>query len=200
MKKNIINIFLICAILGIIIWIVVEQYEDNRIKDKEDEKVSVISNSITEERAEVSTKQQKYPKEEVLEEYEGYKVIAKLEIPAIDLEIYVLDEYSDEALDTSVTKLYGPNPNNIGNFCIAGHNNNNGIMFSNLNKLEIGDAFFLLDNEIGKVEYEVYDIYKVLPEDTSCLSQDTNGTKEVTLITCTNDAKKRIIVKARETE
>ena len=61
-------------------------------------------------------------------------------------------------------------------------------------KLEIT----ISDNEIGRIEYEIYEIYKVEPEDVSCLSQDTNETREVTLITCTNDSKKRIIVKARE--
>ena len=71
-------------------------------------------------------------------------------------------------------------------------------MFRNLKKLEIGDTFYISDNKIGKVEYEVYELYRVTPEDVSCLSQETNERKEVTLITCTNDSKKRIIVKARE--
>ena len=67
-----------------------------------------------------------------------------------------------------------------------------------MKKLEIGDTFYISDNKIGKVEYEVYELYRVTPEDVSCLSQETNERKEVTLITCTNDSKKRIIVKARE--
>ena len=71
-------------------------------------------------------------------------------------------------------------------------------MFHNLKKLKIGDKLFISDNKIGKVEYKIYDLYKVGPEDTSCLSQNTNNEKEVTLITCTHDSKKRIIVKAKE--
>ena len=70
-------------------------------------------------------------------------------------------------------------------------------MFRNLKKLKTGDTFFLIDNNIGRVEYEVYDIFQVLPEDVSCLNQNTNM-KEITLITCTSDSKKRIIVKAKE--
>ena len=73
-------------------------------------------------------------------------------------------------------------------------------MFRNLKKLKIGDRLFILDNKVGKVEYEIYDLYKVIPEDVSCLSQETNGKKEVTLITCTTDSKERIIVKALEIE
>ena len=73
-------------------------------------------------------------------------------------------------------------------------------MFRNLKNLEIGDILFVSSNEVGKVEYEIYDIYTVNPEDVTCLSQDTEGRLEITLITCTNDSKKRIIVKAKEKE
>ena len=44
----------------------------------------------------------------------------------------------------------------------------------------------------------VYSKYEVVPEDVSCTSQKTNGKKEVTLITCTDDSKHRVIVKATE--
>lgn len=71
-------------------------------------------------------------------------------------------------------------------------------MFRNLKNLKIGDTFTISDNDIGKIEYKIYDIYRVKPEDVSCLSQDTNNKKEVTLITCTSNSKERIIVKARE--
>ena len=73
-------------------------------------------------------------------------------------------------------------------------------MFKNLKKLSVGDNLFIIDNDIGRVEYEIFDIYKVSPNDVACLSQETNGKREVTLITCTNDSKERIIVKAREKE
>lgn len=129
------------------------------------------------------------------EKYKGYNVSAKLVIPKIDLETYVLEDYNIEALKVSVTKFWGNNPNDIGNFCIAGHNYKE---FKNITKLNIGDIFTLTDNYNGIIQYEIYDIYKVLPNQTECLSQKTNGRKEVTLITCTPNSKKRIIVKAKE--
>ena len=73
-------------------------------------------------------------------------------------------------------------------------------MFSKLKKIEIGDEIFLIDNKYGKLEYKVYEIYVVEPKNVRCLSQETNGKREITLITCTSDSKKRIIVKAREIE
>lgn len=87
-----------------------------------------------------------------------------------------------------------------GNFCVAGHNVQKKNMFYNLRDLEIGDVMYLSDNEVGRLEYEIYDIYTVEPENVECLSQETEGRREITLITCTNDSKKRIIVKAKEKE
>ncbi len=140
----------------------------------------------------------KYPKEKIIEEYKGYKVEAKLEIPEISLETYVLKEFSSNALNISVTKFWGANANCIGNFCIAGHNFKNSNMFHNLKKLNIGDKIIITDNNIGKVEYQIYQIDIVLPANVDCLDQETNGKRTVTLITCTNDSAKRIIVKAKE--
>ena len=71
-------------------------------------------------------------------------------------------------------------------------------MFYHVKDLKIGDKIFVSDSNIGKVEYEIYDLYQVSPNDVTCLSQETDGKKEITLITCTNDSKKRIIVKAKE--
>ena len=47
-----------------------------------------------------------------------------------------------------------------------------------------------------KVQYSVYDKYTVEPDDVSCTSQLTNGRTIVTLITCTNDSKQRVVVQA----
>lgn len=134
--------------------------------------------------------------ESILTTYKGYPVIAKLEIPKIDLETYVISEYSNQALGVSVTKFYGGNPNEVGNFCIAGHNYITKNMFHDLKKLSIGDTFTLIDVDNHKGVYQIYLVETVEPNETQCLSQRTNGRIEVTLITCTRDSSKRIIVKA----
>ena len=48
------------------------------------------------------------------------------------------------------------------------------------------------------IQYKVYNKYEVEPTDVSCTTQLTNGRKEITLITCTDDSKHRVVVKARE--
>lgn len=137
-------------------------------------------------------------KEEILTTYKGYPVIAKLEVPKIELETYVISEYSEKALGVSVTKFYGGNPNEIGNFCIAGHNYITKNMFHDLKNLSNGDEIILTDLNGNKVRYVVYLVETVNPNETNCLSQKTNGKVEVTLITCTTDSSKRIIVKAEK--
>ena len=132
----------------------------------------------------------------ILTTYKGYPVIAKLEIPKINLETYVISEYSNQALGVSVTKFYGGNPNEVGNFCIAGHNYITKNMFHDLKKLSIGDTFTLVDTNNHEGIYKIYLVETVEPNETQCLSQKTDGRIEVTLITCTTDSSKRIIVKA----
>ena len=132
----------------------------------------------------------------ILTQYKGYPVIAKLEIPKINLETYVISEYSEQALKISVTKFYGGNPNEEGNFCIAGHNYITKNMFHDLKKLSIGDTFTLIDANNNEGIYQIYLVETVEPNETQCLSQKTEGKTEVTLITCTTDSSKRIIVKA----
>lgn len=131
-------------------------------------------------------------------EIEGYKVIGKLVIPKINLETYILEPTDTGSLNLSVTKLTGPVINEVGNFCITGHNYQKSNMFGKLKKLEIGDKLILIDTYDRQVSYKVYEIQKVKPKDLSCLDQDTKGDREVTLITCTVGAIQRIIVKCIE--
>ena len=136
--------------------------------------------------------------EKIVATYKGYNVSAKLTIPKIDLETYVFEDYDEEAMWLCPTKYFGPEPNEAGNYCIAAHNYNKENMFNHIIELEEGDSIFLSDNKNGQVKYEVYDIYKAEPTDNSPIEQNTNGQKEMTLITCSDYSSKRIIVKARK--
>lgn len=136
----------------------------------------------------------------------GYKYISvgTVKIPKINVEYPILDGQTDSAEETeellkiSPTKFWGPEPNEVGNFCIVGHNYRNTKFFSKVLTLENGDTIQITDLSGKTINYRVYNKYEVDPTDVSCTSQLTNGNKEVTLITCTNDSKLRVIVKARE--
>ena len=193
-SRVIINFILVILIFGIITYLRIETNSEKNIKQANNYEVKNVVTSTNN----IKENEKVYSKEEVIKEYKGYEVDSKLEIPKIELETYILKDFSKETLNMSVTKFWGCKPNTIGNYCIAGHNFKNKNMFHNLKKLKRNDNLFIIDNKVGKVEYEVYDVYKVFPEDTSCLEQETNGKKEVTLITCTSDSEERIIVKATE--
>jgi len=62
--------------------------------------------------------------------------------------------------------------------------------------LKIGDIVELTDLSGRMIQYKVYKKYIVDPTDVSCTSQHTNGKREITLITCTNNGEKRHIIKA----
>lgn len=129
-----------------------------------------------------------------------YYVVATVNIPSIDCKYPVLNDSTEELLKISPCKFWGPEPNEVGNFCIVGHNYRNDKFFSHVPELAIGDRIELTGLNGDTIAYSVYDKYVVEPEDVSCTSQRTNGLKEVTLITCTDDSKQRVIVKAREVQ
>lgn len=129
-----------------------------------------------------------------------YYVVATVNIPSIDCEYPILNESTEELLKISPCKFWGSDPNEVGNFCIVGHNYRSDKFFSHVPELVVGDRIEITDLNGRTLTYSVYDKYVVEPEDVSCTSQRTNGLKEITLITCTDDSKQRVIVKAREVQ
>ena len=134
----------------------------------------------------------------VTESGQEYYTMAIVKIPSIDVEYPVLNTTTDELLKISPTKFWGPEPNEVGNFCIVGHNYRNKKFFSKVPTLENGEIIELTDLTGRTIRYSVYDKYVVSPDDVACTSQVTDGRKDLTLITCTNDSKQRVIVKATE--
>lgn len=128
-----------------------------------------------------------------------YSIVAVINIPKIDVNYPILSITTDELLKISPTKFFGPEANEVGNYCIVGHNYRNKRFFSKVPTLVNGDIIELTNYKTKEtLKYVVYDKYIVDPEDTSCTTQKTNGKKEITLITCTNDSKRRYIIKATE--
>ena len=177
-KYILISVYIITTIyvVGLLIY---NMYVDSKIEYKENndsvERLSATVNlqeestgingiALNTEEVEDQAVQVQESQEDIL--VKDYKVIAKLEIPKIGLITDVIEEYSKETLLVSVTKFWGGEPNEIGNFCIAGHNHQNKNMFSKLKKLEVGDELFLTDNYNKTVKYEVYDVFKVESHET----------------------------------
>ncbi len=133
-----------------------------------------------------------------------YRTVAKIDIPKIDVHYPVIAPLNKDLKDyTAILKIspcryYGPEPNEVGNFCIVGHNYRNEKFFSKVPTLENGDIVELTDTKKRTIQYKVYSKYIVNPDQNECTDQATNGKKEITLITCTNDSKQRYIIKCVE--
>lgn len=125
-------------------------------------------------------------------------IIGKIVIDKINLNYSILSTCSEDLLKISPCRICGPEPNQIGNLCIAGHNYDNGKFFSNINKLSIGDIIYIYDLNNNYLKYSVYDEFEVAVNDTSVLNQDIKNKKELTLVTCNNKKKNRFILKAKE--
>lgn len=179
-----------------------ERKEENQVQENEIEAVKEkIEDNEAKQEEIVETKEIENTKQEyetMEQEIKGYKVAGKINIPKLKLDSYVLEETNNKSLKVSVTKLYGPRMNEVGNFCIAGHNYRNNKMFGGIKKLEKGDIITLTDTYGKVITYQVYENYQTDSQDVSCLNQDTGGERELTLITCTAGAIKRVIVKAVE--
>ena len=126
-----------------------------------------------------------------------YEVIANLNIPSLGIEYPVLSTTSTESLKIALNKYWGPNPNEVGNMVIVGHNYKNTKFFSKLPNIKIGSIIKITDTTGRTLEYKVYKTDVIDPYDNSCTSQLTNGQTEITLITCYNNGKQRFIAKAR---
>ncbi len=133
-----------------------------------------------------------------LNAYAEATVIGIIKIDKIEIEYPILSETTDEALKIAPCKFFGPDPNKVGNLCIAGHNFDDDRFFSKLHLLNIDDIINIYAPSNVCVSYKVFDMYEIEKNNMSCTSQNTNGKKEITLITCNNSNKKRFIVKARE--
>lgn len=129
--------------------------------------------------------------------YKGFVAVGTIEIPKIDLKYIVLESATKDSIEVSVAVDSGPGLNKIGNTVIVGHNYRNGTFFSNLKNVSNEDKVYITDKSGERVTYTVYNISTIAPEDSDYMDINTNGKREVTLKTCTDDTKSRLIINAR---
>ena len=170
-------------------------------EEKLDQIVVVLNSAFSEEQniIEAPGETEEIPSVQVATSANGteYYTIGTINIPSIGVNYPILSETTTELLKISPCKFWGADPNQVGNFCIVGHNYRNRLFFSKVPTLENGDIIEITDLSGVTLKYIVYDKFTVDPDDTNCTSQRTNGKKEVTVITCTDDGSQRVVVKAR---
>ena len=131
--------------------------------------------------------------------YKGYGVLGKIELPKVGLKYPVLETLTDaNAIDVSVAMQYGVGLNKVGNTVIMGHNYRNGSFFGSNKRLSEGDKVYITDNSGLRVEYTIYKKYLTEEADYSYAQRDTNGKREITLVTCHTDNRYRLVILAKE--
>lgn len=182
---------ILCIAVIVVIGLIAIKYTKNYLNNQENKKiVETFARSISENQEEVTMN--------------GYKVIGVIKIPKIQIEYPILDidtynpEETKEPMKISIVKYWGGNVNQHGNLSIAGHNNYDGTMFGKTKKMNKGDVIELTDLENNTVKYQIYDKFVTNPNDVTILATNDETVREVTLITCTNGNRSRLILKARE--
>ena len=194
--KTIFCVLLIAAIA--ILSVVIYKYGSNQINEKESQEAVEAFSNID------FSKNEEESNNPIQLEYKGYKIIGIVKIPEIELEYPILEigdidpKNAEKPMKLSIIKYWGENVNDYGNLSIAGHNNKDGTMFGKTKKLEIGDIVELTDLKGQTIKYSIYNIFVTDPNDVSILLPKDELIREVTLITCTNGNKERLILKAKE--
>ena len=192
----------ILSIIGVILVAVslffnfkAKSIQDNLIKEYEERTEEKNVNEIAEDNEIITEKSQKQTSNTYKNNNSATNnlgTIAILKISSINLKAPIVN--GEENLNYVVAKYKNsPNFGENGNTILAAHNNMKGSIFKNLYKVKIGDTVEVQkDNEVFK--YKITQREIVEPNDPSLLSQDLNK-KEITLITSTNRAKQRLILK-----
>ena len=121
--------------------------------------------------------------------------IALIDIPSVNISSVIVSGVGKEQIrhyighfeDTAM-------PGESGNFCIAGHSStvyNN--VFNNLKNINLNDEIKIRTSD-GEFTYLVSEIFETEPTNVGVLNQN-NDLKEMTIVTCTNGGKDRLIVK-----
>lgn len=123
-----------------------------------------------------------------LEDLDGVACIGVLEIPAIDLKLPVLSEWSYPLLKKAPCRYSGSAY--LDNLVIAAHNYR--THFGKLKELETGDEVIFKDAAGNRFEYKVAAVEALTPQSVGDM---TSGEWALSLFTCTLDGKNRVTVR-----
>ncbi|BAD66098.1 sortase [Shouchella clausii] len=125
---------------------------------------------------------------------EQLEAVMELEIPAIDLKQYILDETTDENLALTLTQIKQEQVPGEGNFAVAGHRGYRGDRhFRQLPNVQKGDEIRLHADDGKTYIYVVKSTEIIEPTDVDVLNDGEQP--EITLITCTLSGQQRVAVK-----
>lgn len=126
-------------------------------------------------------------------ELDGYFYIGCLSVPALGLELPVMDEWSYPGLKIAPCRYCGSAMTN--DLVIAAHNYSR--HFGNIKNLSPGDTVYFIDAAGTVFVYEVAELDVLAPMD---VEEMTAGGYDLTLFTCTYGGQSRITVRCSRAE
>lgn len=215
--SNILTILLvvvIIAIVAIIGFLGFKYYQSNKLKNQSEEFVDSYSNDLNStdnngdsnttdsnifDGVDGGTSSEGSSTAGSEKRFNGMLTSGTIEIPATNVKLPIISSSEDfkKGLESAVIEVYGDGLNQVGNTTIAGHNYRNGKFFSNNKKLNTGDKIYITDSTGKRLSYSIYNKYETEENDSEYMTRDTQGAIEISLSTCTDDGKRRLIIWAK---
>ena len=196
MKKfiNILIFLFIFALYLITFMMIYDNFRERKLNNQEKYALELFENKIEKKKEEIPENQT------YTVSYKGYTILGRIEIPRVGINTVILKEHTYAAMNIGAIKTYGVDLNEKGGFVISAHNfRGKSSFFYPIRNLKNGDKINISDNKGRNMEYTVYSVSRyVKPNDTSYLVKIDDY--HVTLVTCENGGKSRIVVKAHIVE
>ena len=205
--KNIFGTFLIClgvlalGLCAMLIWF--NSMEDSDAERFASQKLADIQNAIEQRRENGSEEgdgnysSPVFTSEEDLNDYkmeavfiDGYSYIGYLAVPSVELELPVMEGWTEELIKLAPCRYYGALETH--DLVIAGHNYKNG--FRKLHSISKDDIVYFMDMNGNMHTYVVEEIEILEAEDVEPMV--SNGW-DLSLYTCTFNGKQRLTVRCR---
>lgn len=126
------------------------------------------------------------------------KGVSQISIPSLKILAPIVEGTDSYSLSVSAghfTDTVGMGKK--GNYCIAGHRSSiYNCIFNNIDKIKLADAMYFTNSKGKQYIYYVVDKYVVEPTQMEVLEQDTEY-KDCTIVTCTDNGARRLIIKGR---
>lgn len=179
----------IALILGAMLLLVYNKYEDHKAREASDrilEQIQELNASLGDVTPD--------PYGEMTEKMiDGYEYIGFLTLPTINMELPVMSEWDYSKLRIAPCRYYGSAKTN--DIVIAGHNYPS--HFGMLKNLKLGDTVVFTDMDNVHYLYEVAEIEQLEPSDVEPMQESDY---DLTLFTCTLGGKHRVTVRCVRSE
>lgn len=199
MKKRIIHILILIVFIALVSYAIItikDKLNETEL-DKMDD-VSDIASTLVDINTDDTSTADNGNNPIIVETEEQITVnqgaIAVIDIPSVGIRGQVVEGTDDNTLKNYIGKFKGcAYPGEYGNFSVAAHNNIYTEIFRDLYKVKPNDEVRVITTKYEYI-YKVSSVEKIAPTQIEVLNADLTK-KEITLITCADMSRTRIVVK-----